>query len=75
MRSGTLGSAIFAEIVVGLMRSLDADDGDITELIPQGSSTPEIGERLGFAERTDGRVKTRAKQRIRPMNAGQTHLS
>jgi hypothetical protein len=38
-------------------------------------STPEIGERLGFAELTDGRVKTRAKQRMRPMNAEYTHLS
>jgi len=54
---------------------LDGVDGDITELILQGYSTPEIGERLGFTARTDGRVKTPAKQRMRPMNAEYTHLS
>jgi hypothetical protein len=70
-----LEAAILPEIVVGLMRSLDADDGDITKLILRRYSTPEIGERLWFAERTDDRVKTRAKQRMRPMNAEYTHLS
>jgi hypothetical protein len=58
-----LEAAILAEIVVVLMRSIDADDGYITELIFHGYSTPKIGERLG------------AKQRTWAMNAEYTHLS
>jgi RNA polymerase sigma-70 factor (ECF subfamily) len=57
-------AAILAETVEALLRGLDADDRAIVELSLQGYTTPEIGARLGFAERTVRRVRERLKRRL-----------
>lgn len=64
-----LQAAILEETVEGLMRPLEVNDRAIIELLLQGYSTREIGERLGFAERTVGRMKTRIKRRLLRMQA------
>jgi RNA polymerase sigma-70 factor (ECF subfamily) len=62
-------AAILAETVEEVMRGLDIDDRAIVELSLQGYTSPEIGARLGFAERTVRRVRDRLKRRLQRSQA------
>jgi RNA polymerase sigma-70 factor, ECF subfamily len=62
-------AAVLAETVEELLRGLDPDDRAIVELSLQGYTSPEIGARLGFAERTVRRVRDRLKRRLQRMQA------
>jgi RNA polymerase sigma-70 factor (ECF subfamily) len=64
-----LEAAVLAETIEHLMRGLDEDDRAIIELKLQGYSVPEIGERLGRAERTVRRVCEYFKARLRRVQA------
>jgi RNA polymerase sigma-70 factor, ECF subfamily len=64
-----LEAAILAETIERLMRGLDGDERAIIELRLQGYSVPEIGERLGRAERTVRRICEYFKVRLRRMQA------
>jgi RNA polymerase sigma-70 factor (ECF subfamily) len=57
-------AAMLAETIEQLLRGFDPDDRAIVELSLQGYTTPEIGARLGFAERTVRRVRERLKRRL-----------
>jgi RNA polymerase sigma-70 factor (ECF subfamily) len=65
-------AAILAETVQELLRGLDPDDRAIVELSLQGYTSPEIGDRLGFAERTVRRVRERLKRRLQRLQADDT---
>jgi RNA polymerase sigma-70 factor (ECF subfamily) len=65
-------AAILAETVEELLSGLDPDDRMIVELSLQGYTTPEIGARLGFAERTVRRVRDRLKRRLQRLHADST---
>ncbi len=60
-------AALLAETVEDLMRHLAERDRDVLTLSLQGYSSPEIGERLGRAERTVRRVRERIEARLEEM--------
>jgi RNA polymerase sigma-70 factor (ECF subfamily) len=70
-----LEAAVLAETVEHMMRGLESDDRAIVELSLQGYTAPEIGARLGFAERTVRRVRERIKKRLQRMQADSAVVS
>jgi len=68
-----LEAVILADTMEQMMRGLEPDDRAIIELGLQGYSAPEIGARLGFAERTVRRVRERIKKRLQRMQTDDTH--
>ncbi len=68
-----LEAVILADTMEQMMRGLEPDDRAIIELSLQGFSVPEIGARLGFAERTVRRVRERIKKRLQRMQTDDTH--
>jgi RNA polymerase sigma-70 factor, ECF subfamily len=68
-----LEAAVLTETIDRMMRGLEADDRTIIELSLQGYSVPEIGGRLGLAERTVRRVRERIKKRLQRMQDEETH--
>jgi RNA polymerase sigma-70 factor, ECF subfamily len=57
------------------MRGLTADDRSIIELSLPGYTAPEIGERLGRAERTVRRVREHVRKRLLRMQADEIHAT
>ena len=58
-----------------MMRGLEPDDRSIIELSLQGYTAPEIGDRLGRAERTVRRVREHVKKRLQRMQAEETPVT
>src|SRR5262245_45514473 len=60
-------AVILRETIEQMLRGLDLEDRAVVELSMQGYTAREIGDRLGLAERTVGRVRARVKDRLRRM--------
>ena len=65
-------AAVLAETVEALFRAAhDPDERAVLELSLQGYGTPEIGEKLGRAERSIRRMRERIRARLERMQAGE----
>jgi RNA polymerase sigma-70 factor, ECF subfamily len=65
-------AAILVEIVEQLLRDLEAEERLVLEMSLQGYTTPEISERLGFAERSVRRLRERIRKRLERMQLTDT---
>jgi RNA polymerase sigma factor (sigma-70 family) len=62
-----LEAAVLRETVEQLLAGLDEEERTILELSPQGYTTREIGERLGWAERTVRLLREGVRHRLERM--------